>query len=180
MRIRSISKLRVAFVTVAIVAIRGTQATEAQNAGSDYYFVEGQRVELSPSEEYKAFALRPGIPSERSADFAEEVEESGVGEVETVPILQEYGIRLVRSKANVDKSDFVSAMDALSHSPEVEAELPVYAVGEANAVLVNEFIVQFGPNVSDEVINQTIEENNASIVRDFDRIPGDTSLHSTT
>ena len=85
-------------------------------------------------------------------------------------MLEKYGIVLIRSKDNVERSAFVSAIAPLAGSAGVESEVPVYSLGETNVVLTNEFIVQFDPNISESAINDIIEDNKAKVIEKSTKI----------
>ena len=138
---------RIACTALAVITLHALAGAgfvaEAQGTGDDYYYVDNRKVALAISDKYTAVALKPDLGSGERQTFKSSIKASGVGEVEESPMLQKYGIVLVRAKKEAGPTAFRSGVAPLMSRPEVKAEVPVYSIGGADAVLVNEFIVQF-------------------------------------
>lgn len=160
-----------ALIVLMVFIIIGTiKVIEAQGAESDYYYIDNQKVNLLASETYKAVALKPDISPAIRQGFESSLRAARVGEIEKSPILEKYGILLIRSKKEVGPSAFRSGMAPLMMRAEVKSEVPVYALGKTNAVLINEFIVQFKSGISQSQINELIRANNAKVVEKHSKI----------
>lgn len=144
-------------------------ATEAQ-AQEAFYYVDNQRITLSASENYTAFALKSDISAASRRSLEDDVKESGVVEIEKVSILEKRGIMLFRPKPNIGPTAFRSSIMALSVRTEMGVPLPVFRFGRTNAVLINEFSVQFKPDASESSITEFIQNNNAEIVKEYTNI----------
>lgn len=138
-------------------------ATQAQNQVA-YYIVGNERVPLEPSGAYSALKLMPGTSNADLEEFSSLVNAAGVGSIETSPLLQKYGIVLLRVNQGVGPSSFRDGVRSLSESSTIESEVPVFKVGGADQVLVNEFVVQFRSDVAETEITESLEANNVVIV----------------
>jgi subtilisin family serine protease len=158
------------YVLMVLTIIGTIKVIEAQGAESDYYYVDNRKMSLSVSENYKAIALKPGISPANRQGFESTVKAAGVGDIEKSPILEKHGIVLIRSKKQVGPSAFRSGMAPLMTRAEVRSEVPVYSIGKTNAVLINEFIVQFKSDISQSQINEFIRAVNAKVVKKYKKI----------
>ena len=157
-------------ITFTIIGLTKPIEVQGQGAESDYYYVDEQKISLSASEHYKAFALKPGISAANRQGFEARLETAGVGDIEKSPILEKYGVILIRPRKDIGPSAFMSGMASLSGRAEVESEVPVYSINEANVVLINEFIVQFKPDISESRISEFLSGNNAKVVNKHSKI----------
>jgi thermitase len=100
------------------------------------------------------------------------VETAGVGKVEESPLLEKYGIVLIRIKEGMAPSSFREGTEKFKkkQTQTVELENPVYGVGGIDQVLVNEFIIQFKPSVSDEEISRSLAMKNATVIKKVEKI----------
>ena len=144
-------------------------ATEAQ-AQEAFYYVDNQRITLSASEKYTAFALKSGISAASRQSLEDDVKKSGVVEIEKVSILEKRGILLFRPKPNIGPAAFRSGMTAFRARTEIGAPVPVFRFGRVNAVLINEFSVQFKAGATESSINEFIQNNNAEIIKEYTKI----------
>lgn len=161
----------VILISIMVFAIIGTiKVIEVQAEEADYYYVDNRKVSLLASETYKAIALKPDISPATRQGFESSLKAARVGEIEKSPILERYGIILIRSKKEVGPSAFRSGMAPLMMRAEVKSEVPVYTIGNTNAVLVNEFIVQFKSDLSQSQMNEFIRANNAIVVEKHAKI----------
>ncbi len=154
------------FIVIGLVSTFNVLAGEAV-----YYYVGDKKVQLAPSESVKAFAMKSNVSPSKRDGFEANVQRAGIGEVERSPLLEKYGVVVIRSKENVGASAFRSGMEALSHEAEVENEVPVYDIGKANAVLVNEFLVQFQSNLPESAIKDFLKAQGAQVVKKNEKIP---------
>ena len=129
-----------------------------------YYLVGDDKVPLTPSQDYRALKVKPGMSAAAMTAFKSTISASGVAEVEPSPLLERHGIVLVRIKTGVGPSSFRESVQALTARAEVEQENPVYTVRGADHVLVNEFIVQFEEDVSKEAIEKSLGDKGAKVV----------------
>ncbi|MCP5002561.1 MAG: S8 family serine peptidase, partial [Planctomycetes bacterium] len=164
-----LSVLILVFITFTSGVLSYTIDVQGQTT-SDYYYVDDQKVNLSVSETYKAYALKSGLSASSREELDAEIKAAGVGSITKTSVLERAGIVLVRSKKDVGPSTFMSGMASLSRRSEVESEVPVYAVGETDLVLMNEFIVQFKSEVPETRINEILAENNAKVVRKYTKV----------
>ena len=161
----------ITLVLLMVFTIIGTiKVIEAQAAESDYYYVDNRKMSLAVSEYYKAIALKPDISPANRQDFENSLKAARVSDIEKSPILEKYGIVLIRSKKEVGPSAFRSGMAPFMMRAEVKAEVPVFTIGRTNAVLINEFIVQFKSSLSESQINKFIQDNNGKIVKKYTKI----------
>lgn len=139
-----------------------------QTDEADYYFVDGKKIVLKPSQNYSALKLKPGIDAAEMRTFAADIDSAGFGKVEDSPVLQKYGLVLVRIKEGIGPSSFREGTKKFKEKERdrVESENPVYGVGGIDQVLVNEFIVQFKTEASKEEIAQSLKKKNAVIVEE--------------
>jgi subtilisin family serine protease len=136
----------------------------------DYYFVEGQKIVLTPSQNYSALKIKPGISTPDMQSFEAGIDSAGFGKVDVSPALQKYNIILVRIKEGIAPSSFRAGTEDFSTRNIVEAENPVYGVGGIDQVLVNEFIVQFKPELSEQDITQSLSDQQAEIIKKDEKI----------
>lgn len=167
-------KTKISLVALIVLMVFTTIGTinvmEVQGAESDYYYVDNRKMSLAVSEYYKAIALKPDISPANRQDFENSLKAARVGDIEKSPILEKYGIVLIRSKKEVGPSAFRSGMAPLMMRAEVKSEVPVFFIGKTNAVLINEFIVQFKSNISESQINKFIQDNNGKVVKKHTKI----------
>jgi subtilisin family serine protease len=167
-------KTKISLVALIVLMVFTTIGTinvmEVQGAESDYYYVDNRKMSLAVSEYYKAIALKPDISPANRQDFENSLKTARVGDIEKSPILEKYGIVLIRSKKEVGPSAFRSGMAPLMMRAEVKSEVPVFFIGKTNAVLINEFIVQFKSNISESQINKFIQDNNGKVVKKHTKI----------
>ena len=167
-------KTKISLVALIVLMVFTTIGTinvmEVQGAESDYYYVDNRKMSLAVSEYYKAISLKPDISPANRQDFENSLKAARVGDIEKSPILEKYGIVLIRSKKEVGPSAFRSGMAPLMMRAEVKSEVPVFFIGKTNAVLINEFIVQFKSNISESQINKFIQDNNGKVVKKHTKI----------
>jgi len=143
-----------------------------QESEPDYYLVDGQKIVLKPSLNYSALKLKPGITPAEKKTFAATIDSTGFGKVEDSPILQKYNIVLVRVKEGIGPRSFRTGTEDFKKKEKdrVESENPVYGVGGIDQVLVNEFVVQFKSEASEEEINQSMKNKGAEVVKKEEKI----------
>ncbi len=141
-----------------------------QPAEPDYYFIDSQKIILTPSQNYSALKIKPGISTPDMQSFEAGIDSVGFGKVEVSPVLQKYNIILVHIKEGRTPSSFRAGTEDFSTRDIVEAENPVYGVGGIDQVLVNEFIVQFKPELSEQDITQSLSEIGAEIIKKDEKI----------
>jgi len=160
-----------AFILFFCVFYAGFSGTiRGQEGETDYYFVDGKKIVLKLSQNYSALKLKPGTSVAGIKSFRAGIDSAGVGIVEDLPILQKHNIVLVRIKEGIAPSSFRASTENFSKKEEVESENPVYGVRGIDQVLVNEFIVQFKSEASEEKIAQSIKNKNAEIVKKDEKI----------
>ena len=157
-------------VLMVFTSIGAIKVMEAQGAESDYYYVDNRKISLAASKNYKAVALKPDISPANRQGFESSIKAAGVGEIEKSPILEKHGIILIRSKKEVGPTALRSRMAPLMQRTEVKSEVPVYAFGKTDAVLVNEFLVQFRSNIPESKIKAYIKDKNAKVVKKHEKI----------
>ena len=155
------------YVLVAFAITGAMTVTKVQGAEADYYYIDNRKITLSVSESYKAIVLRPDISPGDRQDFEGTIKSSGVGDVEKSSILDKYGIVLIRSRKEIGPTAFKSGMAPLMTRAAVKSEVPVYRFGKTSAVLVNEFIVQFKPGVTQSQIDRIIDNSYAKVVKKY-------------
>ncbi len=168
MRTKTIPIILMFFITLPTAGF--INSLEVHGQETDYYYVGDKKVILSLSEKYTALSMKSGMSPIGLRGFEANVEAAGIGDVDESPILEKYGVVLIRRKTTVGPSSFRSRMTELSAQAEVESEIPVYSLGGTNAVLVNEFLVQFKSNFSQSRIHAFLRENNAKVVKKNDKI----------
>lgn len=137
--------------------------SQAQEEG-DYFYVGDEKIPLEVSQRYQALKLKPGAPVDRMSVILEGVKTAGVGQVEPSPILEHYGVTLIRIESGVGPASFTSEIERLGGVAQFADVAPVYAVDGADQVLTNEFIVQFEQSATDAQIEQAIEAKGGEIV----------------
>ena len=140
--------------------------TDAQEPGQDYYVVDGQKVYLTGSDEYRALSIK----ADTRGAFNAAVERGNVATIQSSPVLDKYDIVLLKQNTTVTRSAFHSGVQNLAGSAPVEAEFPVYRMGNVDQVLPNEFIVQFSSDAGEEDINAFLDANGADVVQKSARI----------
>ncbi len=158
---------------VCIISNSLLGSAKAQDAEMDYYLVDGEKITLQVSEEYSAIKMKHSASEdkEKTELFNASVRSLGtVEQVEHENLFKQYGIVLVRSKDEEGSSSFRTATRSLSAREEVESENPVYKVGNVNQLLVNEFIVQFKPDVSAEKISESLKIKSVEVVEKHKKI----------
>jgi thermitase len=145
-------------------------AISGQQEEVDYYIVEGKKIPLRPSTKYSALKLRPGISFTTMQSFRSDIDSAGFGKVEDFPALKEHNIVLVRIKEGIGPSSFREGTESFRVKEEVESENPVFGVGGIDQILVNEFIVQFKPDASEDQIRESLQNWNADIVKIDEKI----------
>ncbi len=159
------------FLFCIVLTAAGTTATAQETEGdTDYYLVDGKKIILTPSQNYNALKLKPDAGLQEITVFKTDIHAAGFGEVQESPILERYGIVLVRIKKGISPSSFRGDTDRLGKQEKVEAEIPVYKAGNIDQVLVNEFNVQFKPDAAEEAILQSLKSKNANVVRKHKKI----------
>jgi subtilisin family serine protease len=128
----------------------------------EYYIADGEQVELVPSERLRAFE----VATEGKSDFVDRARKSpaltvvGAG----AAALEKHRVVLVKIKPGEDPSSFVKDIQALALDPAVRGQVPVFAVGGIDQVLVNEFAVQFKDQVTASDIDDFLKRRGASTV----------------
>jgi subtilisin family serine protease len=148
------------------VGIFGTILGQEQ----DYYIVEGKKIYLQPSQKYSALKLKPGTSPSVMNTFRADIDLAGFGKVEDSPDLKKHNIILVRIKEGVGPSSFRKGTAVFRAKEEVESENPVFGVGGIDQVLVNEFIVQFESDVTENQITDSLKEWNVKVVKKDEKI----------
>jgi subtilisin family serine protease len=135
----------------------------------DYYIVDGQRIELEPSKDYDAVAVRP---SGRGVFMASAANSASAEPVRRATILDRYNIVLLKKKANASFGAFSSSVNLLSKHSAVRADVPVYSMGGAEQVLVNEFSVQAASPEQAGELATVLKAKGANVVAQDDPEPG--------
>ena len=143
-----------------------------QESEPDYYLVDGKKIVLKPSLNYSALKLKPGTTPAEKKTFAANIDSEGFGKVEASPILQKYNIVLVSVKQGIGPRSFRTGTEDFKKKEKdrVESENPVYGVGGIDQVLVNEFVVQFKSEASEEDINRSMKNKGAEVVKKGEKI----------
>lgn len=170
MRISKNFELMLSILLASILSIGLFENAGGQETGTDYYVVDGQRIELAVSQKYMALKVAPAIDAAGVQSLKATIDSGAVGIVRESPVLERYGIVLVEIGEGVGPSSFRTAMDNMSATEEVESQNPVYSIGEVDQVLTNEFIVQFTSDASEESINRSLSSRNAEIIEKHDKI----------
>lgn len=117
-----------------------------------YYMVGGEKVELEPSRNYRAFRL--DLPT--NIQPLSVPERLGRGINATVsPALADHNIVVVPTGGPLSPERLRSSLNRLGN---IASEPPVFSVEGVDHVLVNEFVVQFEQGVSDDQAKATISE----------------------
>ncbi len=182
------TKVSTFILLVCIFSFGLFEVINGQQAEADYYIVDGKKVILQISQTYSAIKLKPEVSKDMIKAFKANIDSAGFGMVEESPLLEKYGIVLVRIQKDTATALFKAGIENLSKKDEVETGNPVYTAGGINQVLVNEFIVQFKSDASQESIEQSIKSNNAEIVKKDEKIknryilkfPGKTAREALT
>ncbi len=161
--LRSLALLFCCFTVVHGLA--WSQETEA------YYIVNGERVSLRQSDTYRALKMQPAASAEERAELRSAVEAAAIGTVQPSPLLEQRGIVLIRISEDVGPTAFSQGVASLSERESVESEMPVYAVGGADQVLVNEFNVQFAAGATEGEIDAVLGDAHAQVLSANERIP---------
>jgi subtilisin family serine protease len=136
----------------------------------DYYIVDGKRVELQASPKYEALKVRPGTSDAKIRTLRASVHASGIGVVEDSPLLARHGIVLIEIGEGIGPSAVLDRIAPLMARDEVEMKNPVYRSGSISLVLVNEFAIQFDPKAGEDAIKQSLEGQNARVVRKDEKV----------
>lgn len=126
----------------------------------EYYIADGMRVPLTRSARYVAVELKPGTRSAFGAAASGNPDLA----VESAPLLNRFGVVLLRPRKPADRGALDRGARALSQQAAVEESVPVYKVGEADQVLVNEFLVQFRASVTAEQTKDFLARHGAKVV----------------
>ena len=121
------------------------------------YMVKGQPVKLLPSELYGAFA----VPANDLQEFEVEVAQTGALAVERSGLTDGYGIALTRRLASATDEGFSDAIAALETKNE---SYVVFGGGVGEKVLINEFIVRFSSDVSDQEAQTQLRKIGAEVL----------------
>ncbi len=170
MRICKNFEMMLSILLASILSIGLFENARGQETGTDYYVVDGQRIELAVSQKYMALKVAPAIDAAGVQSLKATIDSGAVGIVRESPVLEKYGIVLVEIGEGVGPSSFKAAMDIMSAKEEVESPNPVYSIGDVDQVLTNEFIIQFTPDASEESINRSLSSRNAEIIEKHDKI----------
>jgi hypothetical protein len=118
----------------------------------DFYFVGRERVTLTPSSTYVALRIAPGASMESFEALSNDVDAAG-GEVLSSPLLERYGLVLVRKKEDVGPSSFAESMRTFSTTtPNLAGESPVYVIDGVEHALTEKFITQFRAGTDEATI----------------------------
>ncbi|WP_162145614.1 S8 family peptidase [Sinorhizobium meliloti] len=122
-----------------------------------YYMVDGDRVELQPSQNYRAFRL--DLPPDIQPSTVPERLGSSVNAAVS-PALARHNIVVVPTGGPMSTEGLRSSLNRLGT---ITSEPPVYSVGGVDHVLINEFVVQFEEGISEDQANSTINEFGGTI-----------------
>ncbi len=164
------NKTAMLFVLMSIWFFSNSEIVNGQETELDYYIVDGKKVTLQISKKYSAIKMSPGTSASEMRAFKGVIDLGDFGKVEESPILEKHGIVLVRKKEGVGASSFRAGTESFRSMDGVESENPVFAAGGIDQVLVNEFIVQFKSDASEESIKQSIKNRNAEVIRKHDKV----------
>ena len=139
----------------------------AQEPAQDHFIVDGEPVYLTTSDQYRALSIN----ADTRGAFDAAVKSGGVATIVAAPMLDRYGIVLLKQDGAVTRGAFDAGMRELTVSAPVEAELPVYTAGNVDQVLPNEFIVQFAEGVADDDIKIFLDEHDAELLYRSTKIP---------
>lgn len=150
----------IVLILTAILACAPSR-TDAQEPAQDYYVVDGQKVYLTGSDKYRALSIK----ADTRGAFNAAVQRGSVATILSSPVLDKYNIVLLKQSTSATRSAFDSGVRNLASSAPVEAEFPVYRMGNVDQVLTNEFIVQFSSDAGEEDINAFLDANGAGVVQ---------------
>ena len=109
----------------------------SQDGIRSHYISGGREVPLVESPTARAFK----VVEDRISQFREAVP-AGTGALDRLSLLeQKYGIVVVRQSAGIDT--VADAFEELARNPVVEMVIPVYQMGDGEALVINEFVVRF-------------------------------------
>lgn len=150
---------KLTFVLLVVFALSAFQS-QAQNR-DNFYVVEGRRILLPDAERSRALSIAEGQMDEFRAAVAD------IPAVSLVPLpdLEDrYGVAFLSAPEGVDDEEFLEAVAALERQPAVESSVPVFHIDDLELVLVNEFVVRFGPDVPLETGRAVLERLGAEVL----------------
>jgi subtilisin family serine protease len=161
------------FIFLSCIFYAGFLGTvRGQESEPDFYIVDGQKIVLKTSQNYSALKVKPRTGEAEMKVLKADIDSAGFGRVEDSPILQKYGIVLIRVKKGIGPASFRAGTEKFKKKEmeRVESENPVYGVGGIDQVLVNEFIVQFKPEAPEKEIALSLKKKNAGVVKKEEKI----------
>lgn len=150
-------------LSICILALCFVSPEIAVAQSEPYFMVDGARVELQPSRNYRAFRL--DLPTGIQPSAVPERLGSRVN-ASVSPALARHNIVVVPTGGPLSTESLRTTLNTVGA---IESEPPVYSVGGIDHVLVNEFTVQFDDGVSEEQAKSTVAEFGGAITDESDK-----------
>jgi len=127
---------------------------------TDFYYYYDERIYLNTSTEMITICFEDNI---NSAEKAALIREDPILEEvsnETLP----YGLVLIETKPGLDSNDITEAKERLNELPEIKYCTPVFQFLNMKLVFMDEFVVRFRPNITEQQIEAMNKENGVAVV----------------
>lgn len=147
-----------------------------------FYYVENEKVQLTPSTAFVAMHVSPGTDKAALSSAIGHTE--GLESADTAEDLDPFGIVLMPTRKEATENKVAEAAQTLSEQPGVDYSVPVFQIpdGESDEVMVlnPQFRVQFKPDVSEEEIDRLNKKYGVGIVAKDDLGPNSYLLQVTS
>lgn len=127
----------------------------------DFYYYYSEKIYLNLSTEMITVSFEETISKEKRKDL-----------ITADPLLKDisdkplpFGLVLVATKEGSNKEAITQVIERLNKSPEVKYSTPVFGSGNVKLVLMDQFVVRFKANITEEDIRVLNEENGVVVVR---------------
>jgi hypothetical protein len=132
-------------------------------AGSFYYYADGERIQLTPSREWLSVQFASDDPAKRAE--ALKVFDSLLGPVDQAREIPNSQISLVPLKPGLSLQDLLRGINLMRADQESFLNVsPVFQSGQVTLILTDRFIASFPAGMSQEEIKAISTKHHAEIV----------------
>jgi parallel beta-helix repeat protein len=128
-----------------------------------YYYSDGRKISLPVSKEILAVRFKQGITLQQQKTIVES--EPNLALFSKRKEFSTFKITLLPLREGVTEENVIQTINSLNDIAEIEFAYPVFDFPDAEILLTDEFLVKFGPSVSEQEIKAFNSLHNVEIVR---------------
>ncbi len=133
-------------------------ASGKDNVSGHFYYSDGKKIQLNPSSEYIAVRFKPGRSATLSKNFNSMLASGRKKQ------LAKNRLTVFNLKQGIKNDNISKMQNDLRNDPGIELVAPVFKAKDASMIVTDEFIIQFKPYVSENLVSSLCSSYNVEAV----------------